>query len=598
MSKNKNFEPRAIKDFNSNYHFTIPDYQRGYKWTSQQVAELLNDIHAFQNTEQKPSEFYCLQPLAVVKNKKPDNSHKYEVVDGQQRLTTLYMILNYLEYDHSYHLAYKTRTESEEFLENIRATLTPILKQEIEKSKDFWEAYKETANAKNNIDIYHFVIAYYTIHQWFEKHNANFDKHVFKEKLLENVKFIWYEDQFSKEAKTLFRNLNSGKIPLTSAELIKAEILLSKLTDTDSTEINTLQAQTLAREWDNIEKELHNDHFWYFLNNTQETQNYHTRIDFLFECVVLPNMDKTEKEALNKSKLGVYHKITSTYNQEKYNDLWNDVKKLFYQFHEWYSDKDLYHLIGYILDRKFTTIADLLALRKKQPKSVFTLELKNLIKNKLACYLTENKEDNITIERITFTDNYGLIKNLLILFNLEIYRTSPEGYYFPFERFKKLKWSLEHMQPQTPRTDDENCIDTKIQWILDMTEDKTETLKIDEQKITLDSESLKGINHNLLDKVIAQLKDRVDHTIGNMALLDGSTNSSLGNQLYTYKRKSLIEKSNTIDPDHFIPTGTLRAFQKYYASTEDIHFKYWSISDRKDYLSAIKNTLQDFLITV
>jgi uncharacterized protein with ParB-like and HNH nuclease domain len=86
--------------------FFIPSYQRGYRWNDQQVEDLLNDINDFRpeninNSDEKT--WYCLQPLVVKKVKKAD-SHSdetieeedwYEVIDGQQRLTTIYLIIHY-----------------------------------------------------------------------------------------------------------------------------------------------------------------------------------------------------------------------------------------------------------------------------------------------------------------------------------------------------------------------------------------------------------------------------------------------------------------------------------------------------------------------
>ena len=59
--------------------FLIPDYQRGYRWETQQVTDLLNDISFFY--KEFPGESYSMQPI-VVKRK----NGKWEVVDGQQRL--------------------------------------------------------------------------------------------------------------------------------------------------------------------------------------------------------------------------------------------------------------------------------------------------------------------------------------------------------------------------------------------------------------------------------------------------------------------------------------------------------------------------------
>ena len=82
----------------SQYSFYIPAYQRGYRWTEQEVKDLLNDINEFipreiSDTEEKT--WYCLQPVVV----KSRSENEYEVIDGQQRLTTIYLILHYLNQD-------------------------------------------------------------------------------------------------------------------------------------------------------------------------------------------------------------------------------------------------------------------------------------------------------------------------------------------------------------------------------------------------------------------------------------------------------------------------------------------------------------------
>ena len=72
--------------------YFIAKYQRGYRWSTTQVTQLLDDVLEF--TDQKKlgvDQFYCLQPL-VLKDAGDDG---YEVVDGQQRLTTLLLILRF-----------------------------------------------------------------------------------------------------------------------------------------------------------------------------------------------------------------------------------------------------------------------------------------------------------------------------------------------------------------------------------------------------------------------------------------------------------------------------------------------------------------------
>ena len=82
---------KPIKDiFKVNYN--IPEYQRGYKWAIKQVLKLLEDIEGFNIDENNEDKFYCLQNITIVKN-----NDYYDVIDGQQRLTTLFIILSYLK---------------------------------------------------------------------------------------------------------------------------------------------------------------------------------------------------------------------------------------------------------------------------------------------------------------------------------------------------------------------------------------------------------------------------------------------------------------------------------------------------------------------
>ena len=93
-------------------NFFIPSYQRGYRWEEQQVTDLLNDIYSFAIKKNKSDkEFYCLQPIVVRKCSENiinlnelisplDNNIWYEVIDGQQRLTTIRILLTYLIKEH------------------------------------------------------------------------------------------------------------------------------------------------------------------------------------------------------------------------------------------------------------------------------------------------------------------------------------------------------------------------------------------------------------------------------------------------------------------------------------------------------------------
>ena len=79
-------------------------------------------------------------------------------------------------------------------------------------------------------------------------------KEDFKSNLLKNVKFIWYES-VNEDPIKVFTRLNIGKIPLTSAELVKAMFLRSD----GKNRLNREKQEEISLQWDNIEKELHNE---------------------------------------------------------------------------------------------------------------------------------------------------------------------------------------------------------------------------------------------------------------------------------------------------------------------------------------------------
>ena len=180
--------------------FFVPAYQRGYRWDQEQVSLLLTDIWENQDKD------YCLQPVVV----KQRADGRFELIDGQQRLTTLYLIFLYMKkeklqnFDLRFTIDYETRPRSRDYL----ATLD--------------EAQKD-----KNIDFFHMYGAYRVIKSWFDGHGAR-RQHVankFFGFLYDRVKVIWYEANQDVDSTALFTRLNVGRIPLTNAELVKALLL-------------------------------------------------------------------------------------------------------------------------------------------------------------------------------------------------------------------------------------------------------------------------------------------------------------------------------------------------------------------------------------
>jgi len=108
--------------FDTNTHYVIPRYQRAYAWEDKEIAQLIDDINDIDSSEN-----YYIGSLVV--SKVQDKSKTYEVVDGQQRLTTLFLLLQYLvsegalEGELGQTLSFDCRSKSKYTLSNIQQIL-------------------------------------------------------------------------------------------------------------------------------------------------------------------------------------------------------------------------------------------------------------------------------------------------------------------------------------------------------------------------------------------------------------------------------------------------------------------------------------------
>ena len=291
--------------------FYVPSYQRGYRWGEAEVTRLLDDIYT---TEGKRN--YCLQPVVVRKN-----ADSYELIDGQQRLTTIYLIYRYM-HDESFGfideprftISYATRDKSEEFLKSI-----------------------DESRKEENIDFWFICNAYESIRKWFSEKDKKSTITNVNKYFDETVKIIWYEVGESENANELFTRLNIGKIPLTNAELVKA-LFLSKDSGND---INREKQEEIALQWDNIEKELHNDSLWYFLTNAISA-DYQTRIDLVLDLVA-------DKPADSRDKYYTFFQFDRARYFKPLDDIWRSIQQTFLVLKDWHRNHELYHKIGYLI---------------------------------------------------------------------------------------------------------------------------------------------------------------------------------------------------------------------------------------------------------
>lgn len=613
--------------------FFIPNYQRGYRWTEQQVKDLLNDVDEFCPQKDKDTNeetWYCLQPLVVKKMEmsdsrlanESDKERWYEVIDGQQRLTTIFLIVHYFnemwvgkQKKPLPTIHYETRSDSFDFLNAI----------EIELNGNKAVAISQNGKTFGNYIDYHYMKqAYSEIHKWAVEKGNLFDNNSFQSKLIAKTRFIWYES-VDEDPVRVFRRLNNGKIKLTDAELVKALMLNRSNFGEETDEHLKLRQQEIASEWDSIEYALQNDEFWLFLRNIVENDKYKhsTRIDFIFDLICeQQSLGSSDSIGNDEHKTFRYfYEFFHTESQngaEKIKHCWTEVKKYFQTFQEWYIDLELYHYVGYLIHQG-EKLDELYKLwNNVSSKENFVSKLKEAIKEKTKKCNDLAKQYEIDGPSKTTCSPLLLLHNIQTIINQNNQLKSKEEYKlavfykFPFHIFKKENWDVEHIDSNTTNG-------------LEKTKDQKEWLKYSVLGADLDNELKEKIKSFIQDKdsevsfneLAEEIEDQTPSTwenpeldknkVWNFVLLDAGTNRGYGNSIFPAKRRCIIGKdqgkSYTIDDDlnvsmedgaiAFIPPVTRNVFLKYYNTSVD-NLREWNEKDATAYKQNILDTLKEF----
>jgi hypothetical protein len=393
---------KKMNDKFISFRFIIPAFQRGYRWETEQVRDLLDDIYCnykkyYNYPLPNESESYCIQPLVL---KKSNNFlNEYVVIDGQQRLTTLALFLEALNNqvpedtecqrshipifyesrkaceEFLYGIADKCRVAIQQILENYKTPATP--EEKAERTRDiidgspndldsryilntylyaywyFWEKINAKGNDKNYFDFAE--KEWNKDEQWEPKRFT-----LFENMLLEQTSIIWYQiDNDEEDEHKIFEDFNSGKISLTGSELVKGIFMnpdnyMESYDEKNSSMYEQLKIKQtmLGGQWDDIEKVLHNDEFWHFIphqNDREDEKSKSTRIDSIFDMYVYFNI-MGEREAFNSEDyLFSFRKIngwvTAQLNksQNKFKtmwELWLEIKNVYTTFYGWFVGDD------------------------------------------------------------------------------------------------------------------------------------------------------------------------------------------------------------------------------------------------------------------
>lgn len=582
--------------------FYVDSYQRSYKWTKQQVQALLEDINDFESTQQQ--DFYCLQPI-VIKKRQVNNEVYLELIDGQQRMTTIYIILSYLQENNSFSLEYQTRKESAEFLKNQIIQLKDYTEQSY---SDFIQKYPQF----DNIDNFHFFNAYQCVQTWFQKKQKSQPniRQDWLNKLLNDTQVIWYQvpnkaTELDEKAQAIqiFQRLNQGKISLTNAELIKA-LFLNALELETTTENLKIRQSEMANQWDLMEHTLQNPDFWAFVCPHQQN-NIYTRIELIFDLLSRKNTLITKsstEEKLKKNQeyytFNYYAELVETKNGSVLN-LWKSVQQGFYRLSEWFSNDEIYHLVGFIVGQKIKSITELwkISIDQDCSRSQFHTKLKNIIAEHICKNFDEKfpLQNSLIFENLNYGEN-SKIMSLMLLMSIDLHRKQRTR--FPFKSYyaSGIQWSLEHIHAQNSKEQDDQNLDHWYAEQLDVlkditTEDLTPLYKQELEQALIDWNTARNDANRMFyielqEKYLKHFFERQKHQLDNLCLLNKNENSALGNMLFFEKRQKVINLHK--NEDTFIPIATQWVFAKYFNAQAE-NFTIWSQQDRTIYRQALIN---------
>lgn len=605
--------------------FNIPEYQRGYKWTSDNVITLLDDLKNFKKSSD--DDFYCLQNITLTQSILK-GSQCINVIDGQQRLTTLFIILSFIQRDYAnkvidknaHILRYSIRNQTDEFL---RSKI---------QSGIIWDKTIDPTEA-NFRDQYYIMEVAKAVKEWFDK---NADCQI-DNTILKDLKLIINEVE-SGEDETVFASLNGGKVDLDGADLMRAILITraakQKYPETiipieipkiirDDLDINVginVSSRGKINEYRvKLGIELDKMNLWWSDEDVKEyfkqllpNRISHNKdfkfadypIDLLYYAFFEANKSGVFNEYKGKDLDIRYFENGIDLNKKPGDDhleFYNELKEFHLTLVDWYNNDEIYNLVGYLMyNFKGTLSFELIwnVWKSCTTKGEFKKKIKRLIRYQLAINSENDIDDNQdsrinTIKRIINGERIDEIEEKLRSLRLKILDTSKEDWYSnPFTIkllpiFDILPFTM--IDGKKPKT----VIKRLKQSYLKRTssEDKEH---IRSQKRNIDKE-------NMSEDDIEYLQEENRHglnSIGNIVLLHESINKSYHNAPLLMKMVRIYSEHIQDDVNAYIRPHTFSVFMSKLQDMENNGKSetelFWSDNDIKKTVGLMDKRLTDY----
>ena len=580
--------------------FNIPEYQRGYKWTVDNIIQLLEDLKGFK--QNSSDEFYCLQNITITKTN--INGHScFNVIDGQQRLTTLFILISYIQRNMSNKVL---SAESNILRYSIREETDKFLRESI-LTGDYWNDVEYKPATK---DQYYIAEVAKAVAEWFNINNLE------ERTILDHLKLIVNKVE-SGEEETVFASLNGGKVDLDGADLVRAILItraakqkypslisektLHQIANDDinlniNIKVSSLGKINEFRVKLGIELDMMNN-WWsdrkvrsYFeqLLPNRISQNKSFKyseypIDLLYYAFFEAYKDKLATHGNTDLDLRLFENGIDKEGEggNDHLEFYKEVKEFHLTLVDWYNDDEIYNLLGYLMYNYKSASVSFAMLwnewKLTESKSDFKSKLKRIIREQLALAFAGSDDstdiaDKLILLRKSITNiaENWYVKDFIIRF-LPLLDLIPEkktvgnSVRTIFKRlnpdyFKCNQEDKEHVRSQTRQIAEEN-----------MTE---------EDRLALEEENRQGIN-----------------SIGNIVLLKASINRSYGN-VELVKKMDRIAREHIMN-DTYIRPHTLNVFLSKLQTLKDNGISedsvFWSEEDIVKTVKAIDSSLTDYL---
>ena len=586
--------------------YNIPEYQRGYKWTAANVIQLLEDLKNFKKTDN--DQFYCIQNITITKQKHKD-SWCMNVIDGQQRLTTLFILLSYLQRN----MKDKIITPSANILKySIREFSDQFLRDNI-LTGSIWDNTIDTNSAQTK-DQYYMMAVADAIQSWFRDNNLE------AKTVLDDLVLIVNEVR-SGDEETVFASLNGGKVDLDGADLVRAILITRAAKQKYPSIISREQLHQIAN--DDIDLnidisvssrgkinefrvklgvEIDEMNKWWAQNKVKEyfeqlmpnkiSKNKAFKysqypIDLLYyafyEAYKTKLCNSNEGESLD---LRVFENGIDLNGQsgDDHLEFYTAVREFHLTMMDWYNHDEIYNLIGYLMyNFKGSKISFELLWNiwlQSESKDDFIFRLKELIKEQIALpfYNNDTKDEENTLKNALNELRSSILNLQYDWYNNDFtLKFLPLVDILPIEKDvkKQTKVILSRItDPKYFRCNGEDKEHVRSQKrIID------ESLSAD-QKASMIEENKVGLN-----------------SIGNIVLLVLGVNRSYGNDPHNEKMDRIISEFLINDwyirPHTFnVFTSKIKSIDENGKNTQDM---YWSNEDMVRTVQDIEKRLVKYL---